>query len=63
MGSKFGRGVSTPKFKVEHGAELESWNECMRIFEIAVIGAVLRDNSDTGVTTRTLGKARLRRNL
>ena len=53
MGSKFGRGVSTPKFKVEHGAELEGWNKYMRIFEIAVIGAGLRDISDTGVTTRT----------
>ena len=45
MDSKFGKGVSTPKFLVEHGAELEGWNRFIRRFEIAVIGAGLKNST------------------
>ena len=58
-GSKFGRGVSTPQFIVEHGAELEGWNRFIRRFEIAVIGAGLKNSNDYeagGATTRGKGK-------
>ena len=41
--------------------ELEGWNKFIRILEIAVIGAGLRDNSDTGVTTRTKGEDEVQR--
>ena len=56
-GNKFGRGVSTPKFIVEHGAELEGWNRFIRRFEIAIIGAGLKNSNDTsGATTRGKNK-------
>ena len=52
MEGKFGKGVTTPKFVIEYGAELECWNKFIRRFEIAVIGAGLTVKDTEGVKSR-----------
>jgi hypothetical protein len=42
MDSKFGKSVKAPTFQLEQGAELECWNRFIRRFEIAIIGAGLK---------------------
>ena len=52
MDGKFGKGVKTPVFNVECGAELEGWRKFIKRFEIAVIGAGLKYKDGEGVKSR-----------
>lgn len=49
-GRKFGKGVTVPELKLEHGAELEVWNRFIKRFEIALIGAGLMKADGAGKT-------------
>lgn len=58
MDSKFGRNMKAPSFHLEQGAELECWNRFIRRFDIAIIGAGLKIQTEKeGATTRR-GKAK-----
>ena len=52
MDGKFGKGLRTPVFNIESGAELECWRKFIKRFEIAVIGAGLKTKDSEGATTR-----------
>lgn len=53
MDKGFGKGVRTPKFVVELGAELECWRKFIKRFEIAVIGAGLKLDEEGATGTKS----------
>ena len=57
MEAKFGKGVKTPVFNIEQGAELECWRKFIKRFEIAMIGAGIKKKEHEGVQTKRSASA------